>query len=80
MYNDKVLIRKHEFIPPITDSVIPLDFCQNNETVINFTINDITSKSEAFFLNKIDPLYITESIRTECLQALDEYWDEGYTP
>ena len=29
MYNDKVLIRKREFIFPITDYTIPVDSCKN---------------------------------------------------
>ena len=28
MYNDKVIIRKLEVVPPIPDSMIPMDFCQ----------------------------------------------------
>ena len=30
MYNDKVILLKIELIPPITDSMIPVDFCQNS--------------------------------------------------
>ena len=42
MYNDKVLICKREVITPIPDYMRPVDFCQNNELVINFTIDDMT--------------------------------------
>ena len=43
MYNDKVLICKQEVINPITDYMIPVDFCQKNKPVINFTTDDMTS-------------------------------------
>ena len=32
MYSDKVIIKKREVINPITDSMIPLDFCQKRKT------------------------------------------------
>ena len=48
MYNDKVIIRIQEVVPPITDYIIPVDFCQKNELVINFTTDNIRSKFELF--------------------------------
>ena len=44
MYNDKLLIRKRYVIPNMNDSMIPVDFFQKNETVINFTTDVMTSK------------------------------------
>ena len=60
MYNYKVLIWKIEAIPPINYSIIPVDLCQNNEPVINFTTDEIRSKFEVFSKYKMDELYITE--------------------
>ena len=34
------------------------------------------SKFEAFSKKKMDALYITESIQTEWIKTLEEYWDE----
>ena len=48
VYNDKALLIKWEVIPNITDSMIPVDLCQNNENVNNFTTDDIRSKFEVF--------------------------------
>ena len=59
--------------------MIPVDFCQNNDHVINFTTDEIISKFEEFS-KKNDALYLTEIMQTEWLQMLDEYWDEGDTP
>ena len=36
----------------------------------------MTYKFETFSNNIIDALYLTKSMWTEWLQALDEYWDE----
>ena len=44
IYNYKLIIRKREVINPIPDSMIPVDLCQNNEPVINFTTDDTRSK------------------------------------
>ena len=64
MYNDEVLIHRLEVIPPILGYVIPVDFCQNNEPVVNFTTDDMTSNFEAFSNNNIDTLYISERMCT----------------
>ena len=56
--------------------MIPVDFCQKNSSIINFTTDDMTSKFELFSENKINNLHQTEIIRTDWLQILDEYWDE----
>ena len=40
------MICRREVIPPIPDSMIPMDFCKKN---INFTIDDMTSNFELFF-------------------------------
>ena len=37
MDNDKVLIQKLGVITPIPDSTIPVDLCQKNKCIINFT-------------------------------------------
>ena len=60
--------------------MIPVDFCQKNKHIINFTTEDMTSKFELFSKNKMYALYLTETMRTEWLQALDQYWDEEDTP
>ena len=44
---------------------------------ISLTTDDITSNFEACKKNKLDALYLTETTRTEWLQTLDEYLDEG---
>ena len=41
MYNDKLIILKREVITDINDSMIPVNFCQNNNNVINFTTDDM---------------------------------------
>ena len=38
MYNDTVIILKLEVITPIPDYMIPVDFCQNIEPVINLLL------------------------------------------
>ena len=76
MYNDKLPILKQEVVTPIYDSMIPVDFSQNNYHVIIFTPDDIRSKFESFSKNKMDALYLTESMQKEWFQMLDEYWDE----
>ena len=63
MYNDKVPIWKQEVIPPIPDSIIPVNCYQNNYHVINFTPDDMRSKFEAFSKKKMDALYLTESMQ-----------------
>ena len=64
MYNDEVLIHRLEVIPRIHGSMVLVDFCQNNESVVNFTTDDMTSKFEAFSNNNIDALYITSFMCT----------------
>ena len=76
MHNDKALIRKQEFICDITYSTIPLDFFQRNKFIINFTTDDMVSKFEAFTNYKIYTFDLTEIMRTECLQVIDEYRDK----
>ena len=56
--------------------MIPVDFCQKNSSIVNFTTDDMTSKFELFSEKKINNLHQTEIIRTDWLQILDEYWDE----
>ena len=34
MYNDKLLVRKIEFIPPIPYSIIPFDLCQKISLIL----------------------------------------------
>ena len=64
MYNDEVLIHRLEAIPRIHGSMFLVDLCQNNESVVNFTTDDMTSKFEAFSNNNIDALYITSFMCT----------------
>ena len=79
MYKNKVILRKREVIPPLTYSMIPVNFFQNNASIINFTTNDMTSKFEFFLKNNINNLYLAEIMLTDWLQMLDEYCDERDT-
>ena len=63
VYNNKVTILKWYVIPPITDSMIPLGNWQNNEHVINFITGDMRYKFEAFSNNKMNSLYLAESMQ-----------------
>ena len=74
MYNDNTIIRKWEVINPITDAMIPVDFCQNSKYETNFTTDDMVSKSEAFSNHKLDIFDLTESSRPEWIQVIDKYW------
>ena len=40
----------------------------------------MTSKFELFSKNKMNNLYLTESMQTDWLHMLDEYWDKKDTP
>ena len=64
MYNTKVLISKREVIAPIIDYMMPVDFCQKNKLIINFTTNDMTSKFQLFSKKKTNALYLNEVIWT----------------
>ena len=46
MSNYKLIILKQEVSPPISDYMIPVDFCQNNDNVINFNTYDMISELE----------------------------------
>ena len=59
--------------------MIPVDCCQKNASIINFTTNDMKSKFD-YFKEKMNNLYLTEIMQTDWLQMLYEYWDEKYTP
>ena len=59
--------------------MIHVDFCQKNESIINLTTDDITSKSEFFKKNKMNNLYLTGIMQTYWPQMLDENWYEKYT-
>ena len=48
MYKNKIILQKREFIPPIIDSMIPVDGCQNRLSIINFTTDDMTSNIYIF--------------------------------
>ena len=69
MYKDKVTINKREVIPNSTDPMIPVDFCR--KVISNFTSEVMISKFD-FSENKMNALYMTEIIRTDWLQMLDE--------
>ena len=66
VYNDKVPIIKKELIPPIPEYMIPVDLCQKNKPVNDFTTYNMTSKFD-FSKNKMDALYLTEIMRTDWL-------------
>ena len=73
MYKNKSTIRKREVIPHINNSMITVDFYKFLP-IINFTTHDMIYKFELFLMNKINSLYLTESMQTYLLQILDEYW------
>ena len=50
--------------------MIPLDWFQKNQYVINLTSNKITFKFEAFTNQEINTFYLTEIMRTEWTQML----------
>ena len=56
-----------------------MDFCQNNESIINFTTDDMTFKFELFSKKKINNQYLIEIMRTDRLYILDDYWGEKDT-
>ena len=80
MYSDNILICKQYSISPNNYSIVLVDFCQNNQYIITFTTEYMVSKFEVFTNHKLDKFYITEIMRTECLQMIDEYRDEESTP
>ena len=62
MHNNKVILRKREVIPIFSDSMIPVDCCQNNSSIINFTTDNMKSKFELVSKNKMNNLYLTKSM------------------
>ena len=44
MYSDNIIIQKWGFIPPIPDYMIPVDCCNQDKYVINFTTDEMLSK------------------------------------
>ena len=72
----KYSFRKVEVIPPITDYMIPVNFCKN---IINIKNEYISTKFDFFSEKKMDALYLTESMLTEWLHMLDAYCDEKDT-
>ena len=72
MYNNNVLISKQEVINTIPDYMIPVHCFQKNQFAINFTSDDMIPKYEMFTNHKLDTFYLTEIMRTEGLQTLDE--------
>ena len=64
MYNDKLIICKEYIITPIENSITSVYFYQNNEPVSNFTTDDMISEFEAFSKNRMDALYLNESMKT----------------
>ena len=77
---NKVILCKRKVISLITDYIIPVYCCQNKSSIINFTIDDMTSKFELFSRNKINNLYQTESVLKAWMQLLDKYWNERDRP
>ena len=58
----------------------PHVFILKKQPVNNFTTDSMKSKFEVFSNNKMDALYLTETIRTYWIKTLDKYWYEGDTP
>ena len=71
MYKNKVILCRSEAINPIYDSIIPVDCCKKNPSIINFTTDDMKSKFELFSKTKTNSLYLTESMQTYWIQMLD---------
>ena len=80
MYNDKVPIINQDLIANIPHYMIPVDCCQKNKPVFNFTDDYIKFRINAFSNNKMDALYLTESMQTYRLKMLDELRDEVHRP
>ena len=55
------------------------EFLSKNKSIVNFTIDDMTSKFDLFPKNKMKNLYLTEIMQIYWMQMLDEYWDEKDT-
>ena len=51
----------------------PMDCCKMFLRTLIFTTDDITSKFELFSKNKMNDLYLTESMHIDGLHILDEY-------
>ena len=58
--------------------MILVDLCQNNYHVTNFTNDYMSYNFEVFSKKIMYAQYLTESMRTDWLQKLDEFWDEVY--
>ena len=70
MYNNEVILLKREVIPPIPDSMIPEDFCKKNYPSIILQL--MTRHPTSIFLkNKMNNIYLTESIRIHWIHMLD---------
>ena len=57
----------------------PVDCCQKNKYVINFTLHYMVSKFEVFVNNIMDKVYLTEITGIERLQVIYKQWDRGDT-
>ena len=71
MYNCTVLILKREVIHHIPDFIIPVYFCQKINPLLIFLLKTWHPILNCF-LKKIGSLYLTEIMRTDWLQMLDE--------
>ena len=58
--------------------MILVHLCQNNYHVTNFTNDYMSYNFEVFSKKIMYAQYLTESMRTDWLQKLDEFWDEVY--
>ena len=60
--------------------MIPVDCFQRNHYEIRFTSNDVGSKFRRLQVRKMDIFHLNETMRTEWLQMIDEYWYEENIP
>ena len=56
--------------------MIPVYCCPKNESIINFTTDNMISKFGFFSRSKINHLYLNGSMKIDWLQMLYDYWDE----
>ena len=55
--------------------MVPVDCFQKKKYETNFTAYDMIFKFEVVKNHKPDTFYLTETMRTEWIQVLDEYRD-----
>ena len=54
---DDIIVRKREVVTTVTGSIIPVGYFQKNKYVINFTIDYMVPKFEAYTDHTLDTLH-----------------------